>query len=125
MPIVTHSLRSGGAKIAADSPPSPIISSAAVGRPNHARNPAIASAPPHDENISRYVGPTTNVIHSHKTASAAAPQNSAKGQSPRYAVNSASGASTAAESTRRARLLADNVLVAPSEPETGSAPTTI
>src|SRR5215813_1953726 len=124
MPIVTHSLRSGGAKIAAASPPSPIISTPAIGRPSQARKPAMTSAPPHDENISRYVGPTTNVIHSHKTASAAAPQNSANGQSPRYAVKSASGASTTAERTRRARLLADNGLVAPSESETGSAPST-
>ena len=58
------------------------INIATIGRPSHARNAAIAIAPPHEKNINRCVVPATMVVHSHNTAMAAIAQNRAKAQPP-------------------------------------------
>ena len=81
-PSVTHNLRVGGEKIAAASAPSPNMSSAEMGRSTHTRKPAAAIAPAHDRNSGRCDLPATSSSHSHKTASAATPQKSMKGQLP-------------------------------------------
>src|SRR5262245_36705313 len=122
-PSVTHSCRPDAEKIAVASAPSPTISNATTGLPSHAKKSAPAIAPAHVENTSRYELPATSMNHSQSTASAATPQKSANGQSPRYAVSSASGANTMAERTRRARLLPDTCLPVSPE-ETGSTPST-
>src|ERR1035441_5650958 len=66
-------------------------------------------------------GPTTSDTHSHSTATAARPQNSANGQPPRYAAYTATGASTAAEMMRSTKLF---VTADAGPPETGSASST-
>ena len=83
MPAVIHSRRSRGAKIKAASAPSPTSMIAAIGRPCQATKAATAIALPQADNIKRWCGPATSVVHSHNTAMAARPQNSANGQSPR------------------------------------------
>src|SRR6185312_1747533 len=51
--------------------PRPTIKSAVTGLPSQARKSATAIAAAHDNTNTRYFGPTTNVIHSHRTTQTA------------------------------------------------------
>ena len=78
MPETIQSRRSRRAKMAAASAPSATTRTAAVGRWRAATIAATASAPAHEENITRLPPPATSAIHSHNTAMPAKPQNSVK-----------------------------------------------
>src|SRR5262245_8428207 len=102
----------------------PTISDPTTGLPSQAKKPAATITPAHQENISRCEPSATSSIHSQSTKSAAIAQKTANGQPPKKAVSSASGASTAAETTRKARLLVGDCLPLLCDSETGSTPTT-
>src|SRR5665647_1208332 len=126
MPQVIQSRLPSAAKTAAASAPNPTSMIAAIGRPRSAIKADTAIALAHEDNISRWPGPATKVIHSHSTAIAAKHQNTANGQPPVYAAAIAIGASTAADTIRNMRLLlpAATGFPAAAGPETGSVSVT-